>query len=135
MQKSGSEAARKISRTTTSRAIQGIAIFLVVVGTITIAGDLYFLTNIRKSSKSVRSQTIVSTARAYSSTTVHNRTVVANLLRVAGATVPDESKLPTLAQIADLYGPRPVILGLEHCERFRNSVPASGKYLLTAIDT
>ncbi len=125
MQKSGSEA-RKISRTTTSRAIQGITLFLIVIGTITLAGDFYFLTNIRNSPKLHPTKRIVSSA--HSSNTLYNRTVVANLLREAGATVPDESKLPTLGQIADLYGPKPVILGLEHCERFRNTVPASGKY-------
>ena len=90
-------------------------------------GDMYFLYNIRKPPMHLSKAS--TTKRIEDNSLLHNRTVVANRLREAGATVPDELKLPTLAQIADLYGPGPVILGLEHCGQFRNSVPAAERML------
>lgn len=104
--------------------------FLIIIGTITLVSDMYFLFNFRKfprSNPSIQLEATASTKKAEDYSLLHNRSVVANRLREAGATVLDESKLPTLAQIGELYGPGPIILGLEHCERFRNAVPAAGK--------
>eukprot|EP00536_Pseudo-nitzschia_multiseries_P011734 jgi/Psemu1/308456/fgenesh1_kg.413_\ len=38
-------------------------------------------------------------------------------------------KLPTWTHVNNLYGAKPVILGLERCEDFRNSVPATTRFL------
>mmetsp|Transcript_4339 Transcript_4339/g.10475 ORF Transcript_4339/g.10475 Transcript_4339/m.10475 type:complete len:513 (-) Transcript_4339:187-1725(-) len=38
-------------------------------------------------------------------------------------------KLPTWTQVETLYGPKPVIVGLERCEEFRNSIPATTRFL------
>lgn len=139
----GSPSSRIIRpRTTiTTRAIPKVTLLLFIVGAITLIGDIYFLFNLRSTSIQGRSE---HENPVYSTTTTdnnnnnnkdelpslrYNQTVVAHWLRSTGAIVPDETKLPTWAQIVDLYGPGPVILGLEQCERFRNTAPAEGKEL------
>ena len=47
-------------------------------------------------------------------------------------TVSDISTLPKWKQIEDLYGSKPVILGLEKCAEFRKKVPSSQRYIGTA---
>lgn len=60
-----------------------------------------------------------------------SRETVAEMLRQTGAIVPVNiiSKLPTLEQVSELYGPSPVILGLDRCPHFRDSVPAIRRML------
>ena len=40
-----------------------------------------------------------------------------------------EKSLPTMAQIRKVFGPKPVILGLESCSTFRDTVPALDRML------
>jgi hypothetical protein len=40
-----------------------------------------------------------------------------------------EKSLPTMAQIRKVFGPKPVILGLDSCSKFRDNVPALERML------
>jgi len=118
--------------------VTAVTFFLMVVGFVMMCGEIYFVWLFRIKKKMETSRNIGESLRAtevediselneYDASYFKNRTVVANILRKAGANVLDESKLPTLAQIADQYGKEPVILGLEMCEKFQQRVPAEGE--------
>ena len=59
------------------------------------------------------------------------RAAVADILRQAGATVTDTAypQLPTLPQVQAQYGSEPIIYGLEHCDDFRDRIPAVRRML------
>jgi hypothetical protein len=42
------------------------------------------------------------------------------------------AKLPTWSQVVKLYGDKPVVYGLETCERFRNTIPKDDASVGTA---
>jgi hypothetical protein len=42
------------------------------------------------------------------------------------------AKLPTWSQVRKLYGDKPVVYGLETCERFRNTIPKDDASIGTA---
>lgn len=42
------------------------------------------------------------------------------------------AKLPTWSQVTKLYGDKPVVYGLETCERFRNTIPKEDASVGTA---
>lgn len=42
------------------------------------------------------------------------------------------AKLPTWSQVRKLYGDKPVVYGLETCERFRNTIPKDDASVGTA---
>ncbi|KAL7531641.1 hypothetical protein ACHAXR_006252 [Thalassiosira sp. AJA248-18] len=58
-------------------------------------------------------------------TPIQNNATVLEYFRQAGVDLDDESlqQLPTWSQIESLIGDKPVILGLERCNDFRNNVP------------
>ena len=57
---------------------------------------------------------------------------VLRILQSAGVTHLDEAtirRLPTVSQVGALYGPQPVILGLDRCPEYRRAVPADRRML------